>query len=56
MKYRRYLFWVGCAGAYDARAKKVKQSFFAGDESGGVRFAILGDDENVRVIRPSCRK
>lgn len=39
------LFWVGCAGAYDARAQKVSKAFAQVMNLAGVRFAILGDDE-----------
>lgn len=39
------LFWVGCAGAYDARYKKVTQSFAQLMKMAGVKFAILGTEE-----------
>ena len=39
------LFWVGCAGAYDARYKKVTQSFTRLMQIAGVDFAILGTEE-----------
>ncbi|HXF99960.1 MAG TPA: (Fe-S)-binding protein [Bacteroidota bacterium] len=39
------LFWVGCAGAYDARYKKVTQSFARLMKMAGVKFAILGTEE-----------
>ena len=39
------LFWVGCAGAYDARYKKVTQSFVKLLQIAGVDFAILGLEE-----------
>ncbi|MER3522718.1 MAG: Fe-S oxidoreductase [Ignavibacteria bacterium] len=39
------LFWVGCAGAYDARYKKVTQSFARLMKLAGVKFAILGTEE-----------
>ena len=39
------LFWVGCAGAYDARYKKVTQSFARLMKIAGVDFAILGTEE-----------
>ncbi len=39
------LFWVGCAGAYDARYKKVTQSFAQLMKRAGVKFAILGTEE-----------
>lgn len=39
------LFWVGCAGSYDARARKVSQAFAKILDSVGISFAILGNDE-----------
>ena len=40
-----YLFWVGCAGSFDDRQKKVTQSFVKILEAAGVSFAILGTEE-----------
>ncbi|HUI09285.1 MAG TPA: (Fe-S)-binding protein [Bacteroidota bacterium] len=39
------LFWVGCAGAYDARYRKVSQAFARLLQKAGVNFAILGTEE-----------
>jgi Fe-S oxidoreductase len=39
------LFWVGCAGAYDSRYKKVTQSFAKLMKLAGIKFAILGTEE-----------
>jgi Fe-S oxidoreductase len=39
------LFWVGCAGSYDARYKKVSQAFARLLKRAGVDFAILGSEE-----------
>ena len=39
------LFWVGCAGAYDARYRKVTQAFSQLMKHAGVKFAILGIEE-----------
>ena len=39
------LFWVGCAGAFDARYRKVTQSFAKLMKHAGVKFAILGVEE-----------
>jgi Fe-S oxidoreductase len=39
------LFWVGCAGSYDARYQKVTQSFARLLKTAGVKFAILGTEE-----------
>ncbi len=41
-----YLFWVGCAGSYDARAQKVVRAFCTLLQEAGVSFAILGDEES----------
>jgi Fe-S oxidoreductase len=40
------LFWVGCAGAYDDRNKKVVYDFAKLMQLAGVTFATLGPDEN----------
>jgi Fe-S oxidoreductase len=39
------LFWVGCAGSFDARYKKVTQSFAKLMQKAGVNFRILGTEE-----------
>ncbi len=39
------LFWVGCAGSFDARYKKVTQSFATLMQKAGVDFRILGTEE-----------
>jgi Fe-S oxidoreductase len=39
------LLWVGCAGSYDDRNKKVLRSFASLLKKAGVRFAILGTEE-----------
>jgi heterodisulfide reductase subunit D len=39
------LFWVGCAGSFDARAQKVTKAFSQLLEKAGVSFAILGNEE-----------
>jgi len=40
------LFWVGCAGSFDARAQKVSRSFAALLNHAGIVFAILGAEES----------
>jgi len=40
-----YLFWVGCAGSFDDRSKKVSTSIVKILKKAGVRFAILGVEE-----------
>ncbi len=39
------LFWVGCAGSYDDRYKRVTKAFVKILQSVGVRFAVLGSEE-----------
>jgi Fe-S oxidoreductase len=39
------LFWVGCAGSYDARYQKVARAFVTLLKMAGVNFAILGTEE-----------
>ncbi len=39
------LFWVGCAGSYDARAQKVTMAFSEILQKAGISFAILGNEE-----------
>ncbi len=41
-----YLFWVGCAGALDERARKVTQSTARLLNKAGVKFAVLGPRES----------
>ncbi|MCX6156098.1 MAG: (Fe-S)-binding protein [Candidatus Kapabacteria bacterium] len=40
-----YLFWVGCAGSFDDRAKKISLAFARLLQIAGVNFAILGNEE-----------
>jgi Fe-S oxidoreductase len=40
------LFWVGCAGSYDERAKKITRAFAELMQIAGVEFRILGTEEN----------
>ncbi|MFZ1456067.1 MAG: (Fe-S)-binding protein [Saprospiraceae bacterium] len=39
------LFWVGCAGSFDARAQRVTKAMCQLLEKAGVSFAILGNEE-----------
>ncbi|MEX1274864.1 MAG: (Fe-S)-binding protein, partial [Bacteroidota bacterium] len=39
------LFWVGCAGSYDARYTNVTRSFARLMQQAGIKFAILGTEE-----------
>ena len=40
-----WLFWVGCAGAFEDRAKKTTQAVAELLDMAGVSFAVLGDGE-----------
>jgi Fe-S oxidoreductase len=40
-----YLFWVGCAGAFEDRAKKTTRAVAELLDLAGVSFAVLGDGE-----------
>ncbi|MEC4016391.1 (Fe-S)-binding protein [Streptomyces sp. H27-D2] len=41
-----YLYWVGCAGALEDRAKKTTKAFAELLSIAGVNFAIMGGEEN----------
>ena len=40
------LFWVGCMGSFDDRAKKITVAFTRILQACGIRFAILGQEEH----------
>jgi Fe-S oxidoreductase len=40
------LFWVGCMGSFDDRAKKITVAFARILKACGIRFAILGQEEH----------
>ncbi len=40
------LFWVGCAGSFDDRAKRVTRSFAQILQAAHIRFAVLGLEES----------
>lgn len=39
------LFWVGCAGSFDDRAKKIAVAFSKLMQNAGINFSILGTEE-----------
>lgn len=41
-----YLFWVGCAGSYDERYKKVSRSIVKILQNAKISFSILGSEES----------
>ena len=40
-----FLFWVGCAGSFDDRYKKVSKAFAGIMQEAGIDFRILGSEE-----------
>lgn len=44
-KQPEVLFWVGCAGSFDDRAKKITRAFVKILNKVGTEFAILGTEE-----------
>lgn len=45
-KHPEVLFWVGCMGSFDDRAKKVTKAFVKILNKAGVSFAVLGAEES----------
>ena len=45
-KQPEVLFWVGCAGSFDDRAKKITKAFVKLLHNAGVDFAVLGTEES----------
>jgi Fe-S oxidoreductase len=41
-----YLYWVGCAGAFDDRARKIARAFASLLDHCGVDYAVLGSEES----------
>lgn len=39
------LFWVGCSGSFDDRAKKITKAFVRILNKANVKFAVLGTEE-----------
>ncbi len=39
------LFWVGCAGSFDERAKKITKAFVKILNNSGISYAVLGPEE-----------
>ena len=40
------LFWVGSAGSFDDRAKKISQAFVKILNAANINFAVLGEEES----------
>ncbi|WP_327289656.1 (Fe-S)-binding protein [Streptomyces sp. NBC_01198] len=47
-----YLYWVGCAGSLEDRAKKTTKAFAELLHMAGVNFAIMGGEENCTGDSP----
>jgi len=45
-KQPEVLFWVGCAGSFDDRAKKITKAFVKILNKANVEFAVLGTEES----------
>ncbi|MCK5677074.1 MAG: (Fe-S)-binding protein, partial [Flavobacteriaceae bacterium] len=45
-KIPEILFWVGCAGSFDDRAKKITKAFVKILNEAKVEFAVLGSEES----------
>ena len=45
-KVPEVLFWVGCAGSFDDRAKKITKAFVKILISADINFAVLGTEES----------
>jgi len=45
-KQPEVLFWVGCAGSFDDRAKKITKAFVKILQNSKVEFAVLGTEES----------
>src|SRR5210317_1504086 len=45
-KQPEVLFWVGCAGSFDDRAKKITKAFVKILNNANVDFAVLGAEES----------
>ncbi len=42
-----YLFWIGCAGSFDDRSKKVTKAFVKILNKANISYAILGKEESL---------
>ena len=45
-KQPEILFWVGSAGSYDDRAKKITKAFVKLLNAANINFAVLGTEES----------
>ena len=40
------VFWIGCAGSFDDRSKKIKKAFVKNVNNSNISFAVLGAEES----------
>ena len=45
------LFWVGCAGSFDDRAKKITKAIAKILHYANVSFAVLGSEERWEILQ-----
>lgn len=45
-KHPEVLFWIGCSGSFDDRAKKITRAFVKILNKIGIEFAVLGTEES----------
>jgi ferredoxin len=50
-----YLYWVGCAGSFDDKNKKVTQAMAKLMQRAGIDFAILGPARTAPATPPAAR-
>ena len=48
------LFWVGCSGSFDDRAKKITKAIVKLLNKSEVKFAVLGQEESC-TGDPACK-
>ena len=44
-KEAEFLFWVGSAGSFDDRAKKITKAFVQIMNKAGINFVVLGTED-----------
>ena len=45
------LFWVGSAGSFDDRAKKITRAFVKIMHKAQVEFGVLGTEEDIELLK-----
>ena len=44
------LFWIGCAGSFDDRAKRITKAFVKILNSANISFGVLGKNESCTGV------